>query len=234
MRASCAAALDGCIYFMPYNARCIMKLDPNNGDAMSSVGDGFGDGYGMYTETIVGIDGCVYGIPYNSKRILKYDPINEITSFVGEGADTNFMCKGNGALGRDECIYVIIPDRKILKIDTTNNSHCFVGNSVESEYYHFFRGCSDAIFGIDGCIYWPPAYTRRILKYDPHANKTSLVGDDYGYSSPKEKWFAGSLACSNFCPFMIVASYQESSVSAIYHFLRQDLSRVNGIGSPKL
>ena len=373
MWASCATALDGCIYFMPYNARCIMKLDPNNGDAMSSVGDVLGDGYGMYTGTFVGIDGCVYGIPYNSKRIIKYDPINDITSFVGEEADTNFKCEGNGALGRDGCIYVIIPYRKILKIDTTNNSHCFIGNCVESDYYR----CSDAILGIDGCIYWPPAYTRRILKYDPHANKTSLVGDDYGYSSSQHKWFAGSLAsdgviycfpagaerimcidpwkeflmtvkknieeypqnfgflfertvqmesftlsrhqpnidhhaaprkctncynaiikfvqkmgikksalepatagfeqhntkpplhhvsrinfdhavvkfgqekviavlekhmgpvhdfckCSNFCPFMIVASYQESSVGAIYHFLRQDLSWVNGFGSPKL
>ena len=33
---SCDVALDGCICFMPTNARRIMKLDPNNGDAMSS------------------------------------------------------------------------------------------------------------------------------------------------------------------------------------------------------
>ena len=36
---SCAVALDGCIYFMPHNARRLMKLDPNNNDAMTSVGD---------------------------------------------------------------------------------------------------------------------------------------------------------------------------------------------------
>ena len=39
MWLSCAANLDGCIYFMPFNARRVMKLDPNNGDAISSVGD---------------------------------------------------------------------------------------------------------------------------------------------------------------------------------------------------
>ena len=39
---SCALALDGCIYFMPECGRRIMKLDPNNGDAMSSVGDDMG------------------------------------------------------------------------------------------------------------------------------------------------------------------------------------------------
>ena len=44
MWVSCALALDGCIYFMPYDAHHIMKLDPNNGDAMSSVGDDLGGG----------------------------------------------------------------------------------------------------------------------------------------------------------------------------------------------
>ena len=45
----------------------IMKLDPNNNDAMSSVGDDLGDtvakGY-KYTTTVVGIEGCAYGIHY--------------------------------------------------------------------------------------------------------------------------------------------------------------------------
>ena len=67
---TCAVALDGCIYFMPAAARRIMKLDPNNGDAMSCVGDDLGDGWKKYIGTVVGIDGCVYGIPPNSSRIL--------------------------------------------------------------------------------------------------------------------------------------------------------------------
>ena len=99
MWISCAAALDGCIYFMPLSARRIMKLDPNNNDAMSSVGDDLGDKGWKYSGTVVEIDGCVYGIPYKSKRIVKYDPINDITSFVGEETDTKF-CDGNGVLGR--------------------------------------------------------------------------------------------------------------------------------------
>ena len=66
MWESCAAALDGCIYFMPADALRIMKLDPNSNDAMSSVGDDLGDGRWKYIGTVVGIDGCVYGIPYKS------------------------------------------------------------------------------------------------------------------------------------------------------------------------
>ena len=96
-------------------------------------------GYGhKYFGTIVGIDGCVYlyGIPFGSSRIVKYDPINDITSLVGEEAGEDFYCIGNGALGRDGCIiYVLTSNGRakvhVLTIDTTNNYHCFVGNSIE-------------------------------------------------------------------------------------------------------
>ena len=56
---SCAAALDGCIYFIPGDARRIMKLDPNNNDAISSVRDELGDGEYKYNGTIVDIDGRI-------------------------------------------------------------------------------------------------------------------------------------------------------------------------------
>ena len=186
---SCAFALDGCIYCMPSKSYRIMKIDPNNNDAISSVGDDLGFGSCKYGGTVAGIDGCVYGIPYSSKRILKYNPINDTTSYVGEEAYEGFYC-GGGALGRDGCIYAITRDGMILKIDTTNNSHCFVGNSVESD--HHGEGWGDAILGIDGCIYGAPFSARRILKYDPHSDQTSLLGDDFGISVDC-KWHAGCL-----------------------------------------
>ena len=168
-----------------------MKLDPNNNDAISSVGDDLGNGVFKYTGMVVGIDGCVYGIPCYSKRVIKYDPINDITSFVGEEDDEYFMCGGNGVLGRDECIYALAGGDQALKMDTTNNSHCFVGNTVESDHADS-NGRGDGILGIDGCIYWPPANAAQILKYDPHLNLTSLVGDDLGHD--ENKWSGGCAA----------------------------------------
>ena len=98
MWMSCALAPDRCIYFMPCcDARCIMKLYPNNGDAISSFGGDFGK-HGKYSGTVTDIDGCVYGILYRSKRVAKYDPINDFTSFVGEEADKAFNCNTNGSL----------------------------------------------------------------------------------------------------------------------------------------
>ena len=191
MWLSCALALDGCIYFMPADARRIMKLDPNNGDAMSSVGDDLGDKGWKYSGTVVEIDGCVYGIPKYSKRVVKYDPINDVTSFVGEEANKDFGCNGNGVLARDGCIYALDEDCEVLEIDTTHNSHCIDGNTVESDYDGF--GWGDAILGIDGCFYLPPADAAQMLKYDPHSNLTSLVGGDFG-THYEDKWKGGCKA----------------------------------------
>ena len=202
MWMSCAAALDGCIYFMPSSARRIMKIDPNNNDAMTSVGDDLGGAYN-YIGTVVGIDGCVYGIPRHSKRIVKYDPINDTTSFVGETADRYFGCRTGGTLGRDGCIYALAAGAlakygRVLKIDTVNNSHYFVGSNIQSDHNDVevqVCGWGDAILGIDGCIYWPPYYASRTLKYDPYMDRTSLVGDNFG-SQPSQamKWNSGALA----------------------------------------
>ena len=82
-----------------------MKLAPNNNNAMSSVlGDhDLGDVTRCkYIGIVIGIDGCVYGgVPNETNCILKYGQINDITSFIGEGADEAFSCTGDGGLGRD-------------------------------------------------------------------------------------------------------------------------------------
>ena len=193
MWVSCALALDGCIYFMPARANRIMKLDPKNGNAMSSVGDDLREGGDKYSGTVIGIDGCVYGIPHNFKHILKYDPINDFTSFVGEEADEDFDSNGNVILARDGCIYAAVGAGRVLKIDSTNNSHCIVGNTIESDSDNHGLQWGDGILGIDGCIYWPPCNAVQILKHDPHSNLTSLVGDDFR-THDEYKWSGGCAA----------------------------------------
>ena len=195
---SCAAALDGCIYFMPGFASHIMKLDPNNNDEMTSVGDESSEYYCI--RTIVGIDGCVYGIPEYSKHMLKYDPTNDTTttSFLGEEF---YRFHTGGVVGRDGCIYAVVSFQKyppyrahVFKIEITNNSHCFVGNDFpSSDNTGKVASWGDGILGIDGCIYWPPNFANRILKYDPYTNQTLLVGDDFE-DMPGCKWHAGALA----------------------------------------
>ena len=210
---SCAAAPDGCIYFMPFRARRIMKLDPTNNEAISSVGVDLGDGL-KYRGTVVGIDGCVYGIPYVTKRIVKYDPINDITSFVGEETNEVFGCCGDGILGRDGCIYAFAENGRILKIDATNNVHSFVGNSIESNHHH--EGWGDAILGIDGCIYSPPTNADLILKYDHHSNQTSLVGDNFGWHG--SRWNSGALEADGVIYCISSSAYQILAIDPLGEF----------------
>ena len=151
---------------------------------MSSVGDDLGNELYKYGGTVIGIDRCVYGLPYSSRRILKYDPMNEITLFVGEEADSNFNCHGNGVLARDGCIYALA-NNQVLKIDTVKNSHCVAG-------MHDADMPVDAMLGIDGCIYWPPCDNGYTLKYDPHSKQTSLVGSQF--ETDRNNWLSGALA----------------------------------------
>jgi len=139
--------------------------------------------------------GLTYGLPSNPVPIVKYDPIDGDTSIFEEEAHADFSCKGNGTLGRNGCIYALagIENGRVLEIDTTNNSYCFVGNRIQSDHAEGMGGgWGDAILGIDGCIYWPPFNARRTLKYDPYTDQTSLVGDDFGRNG--RRWISAALA----------------------------------------
>ena len=63
-----ALAMDGCIYFMPVGARCIKKLNPENG------ADEF-----KYSGTIATNDGYFYGIPDESNPLVfgRFNPMNQ-------------------------------------------------------------------------------------------------------------------------------------------------------------
>ena len=112
-----ALATDNNIYYMPFNARRIMKLNPGN-ESLSSVGDDLGEGRWKYSGTVVGNDDCVYGIPHHASHIIKFDPANpETTSSVGEEDEEGFYC-GNGVLGGDGFIYAANPFGQVLQIDT--------------------------------------------------------------------------------------------------------------------
>ena len=71
---------------MPAWARHTLKLDPNNKEAMSSVGDDVDDliPFFKFVGTIAGIDACVYGIHCLYQLIVKCDPINDTISGVGK------------------------------------------------------------------------------------------------------------------------------------------------------
>jgi hypothetical protein len=184
-----ALARDNNIYYMPCNARRIMRLNPDN-DSLSSVGDDLGRGEFKYSGTVVGNDDRVYGTPYNAKRIIKFDTTNpDTTSTVGEEAEEDFGCDGNGVLGGDGNIYAANIHGQVLQIDTTSNNYTWIGDPI----YSGSGGWGDPIIGVDKCVYWPPTYAHHVLKFDPETQQLpSLVGDDLGRGD--WKWNGGALA----------------------------------------
>jgi hypothetical protein len=183
-----ALAADNHIYYMPYHARSIMRLNPDN-DSLSSVGDDLGDGW-KYNGTVVGNDDCVYGIPDEATRIIKFDPSNPDTTYtVGEEAENCFWC-GNGALAGDDYIYAVNSTGQVLKVDITRNNYTWIGDRIYSGNRPRW---GDPIVGVDKCIYWPPWYANRVLKFDPETQQLpSLVGGDLGTGN--DKWRGGALA----------------------------------------
>ena len=149
-----------------------MRLNPDN-DSLSSVGDDLGGGW-KYTGTVVGNDDYVYGIPgEEAARIVKFDPTNpDTTSTVGEETEEWFGCD-NGVLADDGYIYAVNGAGQVLKVDTTNRNYTWIGDPI---YYGAWEW-GNPIVGVDKCIYWPPIFANRVLKFDPETQQLpSLVG----------------------------------------------------------
>ena len=79
MWCSGALAHDGCIYCMPFNARRILKFNPED-ESAASVGEDLGEDHQHdmemnYEDTVLGTNGWfLYGIPYCSNHIVRFNP----------------------------------------------------------------------------------------------------------------------------------------------------------------
>jgi hypothetical protein len=140
---------------------------------------------------VVGNDDFVYGIPYRATHIIKFDPANpDTTSSVGEEAEELFRCDTKGVLARDGYIYSVNMYGQVLQIDTASSDYTWIGDPIYSGYG---VGWGDPIVGVDKCIYWPPTFANRVLKFDSETHQLpSLVGDDLGEG--RGKWKGGALA----------------------------------------
>ena len=127
----------------------------------------------------------MYGIPYAAKSIVKIDPTKPATtSTIGEEAEKVFLCD-NGVLGGGGYIYAANMYGQVLQIDTTSNKYDWIGVRIYSRYD---AGLGDPIVGADKCcIYWPPFYANRELKFDPETKQlpSLVVGGALGEESDK-------------------------------------------------
>ena len=103
---------------------------------------------------VVGKDNCLYGIHNNSNPIVRFNPVDQQSiSFVGGEARDIVCCFGNGALGRDGCIYAL-----------THNGPCLIGDDVGGETS--ITKWRSELEGPNGAIYCISYSATRVLVID--------------------------------------------------------------------
>lgn len=190
-----ALAKDGCIYYMPYhNTRHILKLDTNDHDRISLVGEDLGRKKCL--GAILGNDSCiyvVYEINWNSKKVIRFDPSVESISYIGEDLNEYDNFRG-GVLAADGNIYTANRHGQVLKIDTAKNVCTMIGSKIFTK--NNYCGWGPPVLGRNNCIYFPPHEHDRILKFNPKTQNISLVGSSLG--NTHSKWYGAALASDGF------------------------------------
>jgi len=183
-----ALAPDGCVYCMPSCARRILRFDTIN-ETISCVGRDMGDGDFKFNGTVVGNDGCIYGIPSHDTQVVKYDPMDMSTTFIGSNlGDLEWKWIG-GIKAPDSGNIYLVPSESdhIHCINTSEQSVSRVGEVLEGDY----KWDGGAI-GEDGYLYFAPALSRYVLRFDPVNQSITLLEPQL--PQRMEKWSSGILA----------------------------------------
>ena len=189
-----ALANDSCIYYfpyeLPYDFGRILKLDPNDGDSLSIVGEEINGGFDA---AVLGNDGYIYVV--SDIKIINFNPIDHRVSCIGRKFEHGNNLWTGAVLAEDGNIYAANRFEQILRIDTSENDWEIIECEIyDGEYYDTVWG-SPAI-GADKCIYFPPACHDRVLKFNPSTQSISLVGESYGIGS--WKWRGSVLASDGY------------------------------------
>ena len=191
-----ALAADGNIYFMPYRANKILKLNTTD-DTLSTVGNDFSKDMkkNKFGATVVSHDGTtIYGLPCHEDKIIKYNIMTpNVISIIGEGTFNSDIVFTNAIMCPNNTTIIGL-DRhgQILLFNTLNDAHMV----IEGRLYHDSgNGWGDAIIGSDQNIYWPPQESNKVLKFDLSTKKRSLIGDDFSDNTHygQCKWSSGCI-----------------------------------------
>ncbi len=199
---------DGNIYASRYDGR-ILKIDVANNDwswaspSLSRSTHRLG-----WRDAMLGDDGCIYWPPYLAGRTLKYDPEAGIRTLIGQDFGNSYNKWKNGARSRtSNGVLYCLPERGIqgiLAIDTNRDG----GSSI---------------------LYPPTIISRLFAKNETsktyYEHMIALIEPKEVYRMiqecipPTVKLPSGL----RFPSFAFAASFENTSVSVIYHLLRRNL-----------
>ena len=183
-----------------------------------------------WCDGVLGVDGCIYWPPRDAKQTLKYDPVSNISSLVGLEFG-NIRGKWNNGVhvhdhdhahASDGIIYCLPSNAKyVLRIDAYGYYVSSLRRDMERypeklglifESKHDNRTNSEEM----GTL-----YENAMIKFGKKRGFQTVVD----CLPPSDKFLGTSAgACRGFYPYALAASLPNSSVSIIYHLLRQDPS----------
>uniref|UniRef100_A0A7S3WHZ1 Uncharacterized protein n=1 Tax=Emiliania huxleyi TaxID=2903 RepID=A0A7S3WHZ1_EMIHU len=146
---------------------------------------------------VLGSDGCVYGVPGHARSVLRIDPTTDTVQTV-RGEDEALLegrykwLRGN--LHPDGSIYCIpCHADRVLRIDCSSDPPALslVGDRHPGEW----KWHGAVLSPHDKCIYAIPQFAEAVLRLDPAAGTTSLLGGPFPGASPtgRHKWYGGLL-----------------------------------------
>mmetsp|Transcript_22579 Transcript_22579/g.25893 ORF Transcript_22579/g.25893 Transcript_22579/m.25893 type:complete len:337 (-) Transcript_22579:172-1182(-) len=175
---------DGCIYGIPFDANRVVRFDPAT-KSLTSIGIDLGDDEFKWECGVLADNGFVYSTPYgNAGKILKIDTNAGATSDTAvstidipdgltDGAYSTWVSGDKAADGK--LYFMPLESTHILRIDPNDDSMALVGNKMEGGSDSFKYGGTVAT--PDGCVYGIPAFSTRIIKFDPaNPDATTTVG----------------------------------------------------------
>ena len=172
---------DDCIYFLPSGTlnQSVLRLDPSTDSA--SLIELPNPRFTSLQGAVLGKDNCIYGLPSGGSNeahgVMKFDPMEPEKTCFFEAYDNQYDFSTNGILASDGNIYALNDEGQVLKLDTSARSTTTIGGSVNRPGLYYVNGWGDPIIGNDKCIYWPPHYSRQVMKFDPTTQESPrLVG----------------------------------------------------------
>ena len=211
-----ALADDDCIYYLPCIGGHILKLDPNNSDSLSLVGEEMYEGF---KAAVLG-NGYIYGISLGG--IIKFSPTDHSLTHIGGTFEEQHSWAGGVLLG-DGNIYAANDYGQILRIDTVQDNWEYIGSSLyNTKSYYWGR----PVLGADKCIYFLPLCHDRVLKYNSTTQSISLIDKSCGDNN--WKWEGGVLASDG---FIYCVPYSANSILQIdsRHVNEQVLDMIENI-----
>lgn len=159
---------DGNIYCIPCYGKQVMKIDVNNNDNVSFIGDRFHGGWKWKGGVVVGEgeEEKIYACPYSARKILEINIANDSTHLLDTdlgdvgGKYSQFVTDSDGFV-----IGIPYNTENILRLDPKNNKvELFpLPEEFHREAYNDSKWTS-GVLGDDGMIYAVPEKERQILK----------------------------------------------------------------------